>query len=476
MLSSDPADLFCQLFDRLDDHVVADDRRWQNNRDLRELRREVRDKALDLDLEPDWLERRLATCARRTGEGEPAAMWAAASGIDEALSRANPSTQAPPRPGQRSRLLVEIVSDRYAIHGRFDTGDKHIGGALLPQLAGHGRASQTTVSRDHAFPNVRRVPADIWDSADVEFSRLRSKQAPMPVSSSPNQELMVGCVPLLESLEQEIELTEVERDGAHFFSAKLNDDCLKERIRNVLRTLDRSGAVLGVAPELSLSEAVLATWRLTMKDDRPPRGSALKWVFVGSGPLGGDEIQPPYNCGVLLDRETGAEVHRQEKLYPFTLDKSQINDWNLGEYLSGEQVEEDMTRGRKLRVLETPLGRVAVLICEDLTKVLEDRVGRMVRGFGASLLIAPVFSKEVMKFRWEHTQARTYADQAGARTVVANSLVIARRQGIRGEVGTSLVNAPEGKFQIGMSRSADDVSLFRLTSKDVELQSLPVEG
>ena len=129
-----------------------------------------------------------------------------------------------------------------------------------------------------------------------------------------------------------------------------------------------------------------------------------------------------------------------------------------------------MTRGRKLYIRDTTWGRIAVLICEDLTKLLEARIGRMVKGFGVSLLVAPVFSKEVIEHRWEHSQAKVSAEQAGARTVVANSLVIARNMDGRDkDFGTSLVSAPGGGFQLGKSRHGDQISVFWSTSQSVEV-------
>ena len=163
------------------------------------------------------------------------------------------------------------------------------------------------------------------------------------------------------------------------------------------------------------------------------------------------------------------EFHRQAKLYPFTLTSQQISDWRLDGILKS-QSEEDMTRGRKLYIRDTTWGRIAVLICEDLTKLLEERIGRAVKGYGVSLLIAPVFSDEVIEHRWEHSQAKVWADQAGARTVVANSLAIPHNVDKSDrDFGTCFVSTPGGGFEIGKARRGDQISLFWSTSQSVEV-------
>jgi predicted amidohydrolase len=211
-------------------------------------------------------------------------------------------------------------------------------------------------------------------------------------------------------------------------------------------------------------------WLRAMRDSDRRHYSSLQWLFLGSGPFpdrAGDAA--PNNRGVLVDRRAVAVVHEQDKLYPFTLMPGQIEEWGLEGILSG-RADELMTRGDRLAIRETRWGRLAVVICEDLAKLLETNVGRMIKDFGVSLLIAPVFSKEVHAFYWEHQAARAYADQLGTRTVVANSLVIPRAAGGAIDVGTCLANAAEG-FEVGRCRFADQISVFWLTAQRVEVPS-----
>lgn len=466
MLSSDPADLFCQLYDTLTDAGMSRDRAWRRNAHLEALTAETRGNAMTLELHPRWMGTRLREVEQRTGEGPTAVRWAAARGIDQALAACHTVTGTPAGEGERSPL-EQRVRQRYAATGRFDSGE--VPGALLPKFADAGRRGEATVSRAQAFATVHRVPAEAWDSDDVDFRRVRSKHQPIVRRRENRPGIVVACVPMLESLE-ELELASVEEDGAHFFTGRpLGTTDLEERIRTVLRRMDDSGAMLGICPELSLSEPLLEAWRQAVLEPSGRDAGALQWIFVGSGPFAGGEGTPPYNRGVVIHRRTGQVVFTQDKLFPFTLMPEQITEWGLGDIFSS-RVDELMARGEKLCIRETAWGRIAVLICEDLAKVLEHKAGRLVSDFGVSVLVAPVFSKEVKAYFWEHQPARSYADHLGTVTMVANSLVVPRASGEHGEVGTCLVNAP-GSFEVGRSRRADQVSLFWLTSQHVEVPS-----
>ncbi|MGZ4251092.1 MAG: hypothetical protein ACXVUE_22655 [Solirubrobacteraceae bacterium] len=281
--------------------------------------------------------------------------------------------------------------------------------------------------------------------------------------------IVAACAPMLEKLDKDITIHERAEDGARFFLGRpLATPDMEERVRTVLRRMDDSGAMLGICPELALSEPMLDLWLQAMRESDVRLSSSLQWVFLGSGPFPAATGEPaPNNRAVLVDRHLATVVHEQDKLYPFTVMPDQIADWGLSRILSG-RADEFMTRGDRLSIRETAWGRFAVVICEDLAKLLETKVGRLVKDFGVSLLIAPVFSKEIQPYYWEHQQARAYSDQVGTRTLVANSLVIPRAIGKGGDVGTCLVNAPEG-FELGRCRDPDQISVFWLTAQQVEV-------
>src|SRR4051812_36688337 len=129
ILSEDPADLFCQLFDQMSDLALAHDRAWRRNAHLEALTAEVRGFALALELHSPWAGRRMREVARRVGE-QDAARWAVARGLDQALSTCHPLLRAPTGATDASELEHRILA-RYTSTGRLDTGA--IPGALVPK-------------------------------------------------------------------------------------------------------------------------------------------------------------------------------------------------------------------------------------------------------------------------------------------------------------------------------------------------------
>ena len=85
---------------------------------------------------------------------------------------------------------------------------------------------------------------------------------------------------------------------------------------------------------------------------------------------------------------------------------------------------EHITRGSALAVLETSLGRLAILICEDLSQSVEWE--RELIECGISHMVVPIFSKPIMDFRWERQGAERQIRNTGSWLIIANSLVVQR--------------------------------------------------
>lgn len=113
-----------------------------------------------------------------------------------------------------------------------------------------------------------------------------------------------------------------------------------------------------------------------------------------------------------------------------------------------------------MTVVESSIGRIAVLVCEDLARLMD--LGPMIRDAGVSHVFTPVLSKETLPHYWEHVKAKEYAREVGAVVVVANSLVIARNMGESGSISCSLLHSPE-YTRFGHAQSPEDVSLLATT-------------
>jgi predicted amidohydrolase len=116
-------------------------------------------------------------------------------------------------------------------------------------------------------------------------------------------------------------------------------------------------------------------------------------------------------------------ILRQRKRSRFTMRPAQIEEWQLSRYLGPGPSTEDIVLGDRLSLLECSLGRVAVAICEDVARLAQ--FGPTISDAGVSLLLVPVFSKELREHYWEDVAAKAYANGIGAQVLIINSLAVA---------------------------------------------------
>jgi predicted amidohydrolase len=225
-------------------------------------------------------------------------------------------------------------------------------------------------------------------------------------------------------------------------------------VEKVIAAWEEQGAAIGVAPELCLSRALLERWQAALRE-RPGTGS-LRLVMAGSGNLEGES--PPANEAVLLDARTGEVLVRQRKIHPFNFSHDDLELWGLADRLTGP-ADEDLSRGRRVCVVEAGGARLAILVCEDLARL--HAFAAALHAHGVSLLLVPVFARPTKDRRWERARAEVYSDAIGSHVVVANSLVIAEILGSARPVGTAIAVAP-GQAAVGHSREPADVVVFEL--------------
>ncbi len=225
-----------------------------------------------------------------------------------------------------------------------------------------------------------------------------------------------------EELDWQVEV----RRGLRFYRIGPADrPTTRRRVERVVRALDAAGAAIAVAPELSLSPALLDEWRRVLAGRAGAAESALRLVLVGTGNV--DGVRPPSNTAVLLDAQTGEVVARQRKIHPFNLSEADVTLWGLADRLPAP-VDEDLTPGERVTVLDAGGVRLAVLVCEDLARL--PALAGPLCAHGVSLLLVPVFARPTKDRRWERARAESYSDATGAAIVVANSLVMASILGV----------------------------------------------
>jgi predicted amidohydrolase len=424
-VTPDYADLFCALFDRID--------------------------AAEFHAEGEgWMARAGAAAAaveQAALAGEPIAepagggeTFAALLGLDAALAHANPLVGEAPPPALAEYAL------RYAEAGRLDSGAPP--GALLPRFARPGRRGQLPDDLADAFGSVVRVRAADWDACDHVALPARSR-----LTRRERSDLRVATAPIIrapDELHWEVE----ERAGLRFYRIHPADrEPTAGRIDRVVAGWDEHDVAIGVAPELCLSPALLERWQAAL---RRRASSRLRLVVAGSGNLDGDS--PPANEAVLLDGRTGEILARQRKVHPFNFSPQDLELWGLADRLTGP-IDEDLSRGRRVTVVEAGGARLAILVCEDLARL--HRFASALHAHGVSLILVPVFARPTKDRRWERARAEVYSDAVGSSVVVANSLVIAEILGTPTPVGTAIAVVP-GHAVVGHSCEADDVVVFAL--------------
>jgi predicted amidohydrolase len=424
-VSSDPADAFVAIFDKLPDSLFLGDEADKlsaADEVIKQANAVERQVLLDGQVAPGLCDLPDDQTRNRVG-------FARLIALDRVLRRAHPHAGAP------THGCVIAIAARYAEHGRFNSRVEE-DGLLLPRLMEYG-APPHRPDKHEFFGVVRVTPTQM---ANVEFKRIGLSGCR---THTGYDDVLVACLPFLDMI-QDVKLERVVKYGeARYRLGPSDDPRLEARIDDAILALDRSGAPIGLLPEGALSKSLLPLWqqRLLATD---ATGSNLSLIVAGTGPTTDDD--PPYNRAVVLDRD-GKELWRQDKLCDFTLARKTIDNWHLHNELgpSDHILYEDITRGEKLLVAETELGRLAILICEDLGRC-ETR-GVEPRDFGVSHILVPVFDCPLNPQRWHTFAAQRLLNWIGTRVVVSCSRVVGNQQGRPGlpKMFTALGLSPNRK-------------------------------
>ncbi|TYK52292.1 hypothetical protein [Actinomadura decatromicini] len=401
--SAEPADLFVQLYDAIPDDVFEGwaATRWYAAERVRREANEIADSVLATGtFDPA---RTAGIVDARGDRGR----FVILLGLDIALAHASPYGPYHDAPALAGVLVTYLTEGK--LNGPRTTG------ALLPRCAFAGRPRGLRTKAE--FFGVHRVPAAEW--ARIDHRVLPAVNDPHLNRDEP---VAVGCAPVLETYD-DIEIEFEERAGLTVYRLRPMDTSgIRSRVKAIIRRLDESGAQLAVMPEASLSDSLLELWKEVAFDtaarDRARR--PLRFLLLGTGPIGGGD--PPPNRAVLLDRWTGQELLVQDKLSGFTLDADQMRLWRLPDAPSTGSAVEYARPGRKVSVLDSSLGRLAVLICEDLARSVDWE--RELRSAGVSHLLVPIFSKPILEFRWEQRSAERQVIELGTWVTVSNSLAV----------------------------------------------------
>src|SRR3954462_8337073 len=245
-MSQDYADLFCELFDRLDAaQLHADGVAWMRDREVAATAAEVGQAALDGEL-----------VAAPHGARETFAVLAR---LAPALPHATPHCGGVPPPAMAEHAL------RYAESGRLDSGA--VPGALLPRFARPGRSGQLPDDVADAFGSVVRVRASDWSACDHRTVPAHARLT----RADRKRGLRVAAAPMISD-PGEMRWESRERNGLRFYRIPPGDEeATAARIGKVIASWDDRDVTTGVAPELCLSPGLLERWQAELRGrDRAP--------------------------------------------------------------------------------------------------------------------------------------------------------------------------------------------------------------
>lgn len=444
-VNQDYADLFCELFDGLSPaEFRSSGENWIADADLWAIARQVEADALDGTLSAAAA---LERVERAPSSERSRAGFAILCGLDAALAHANPLLAAVTPP-----VLAEYAF-RYAESGRLDSGA--VPGALLPRFARPGRRGQLPDDLADAFAAVVRVGAREWSACDHHVLPVHARL------SRPDREagLRIAAAPLIREPD-ELHWEVHERGGLRFYRIHPADrEPTRLRIQRVIAKWDEHDVNIGIVPELCLSPDLLESWQAALRGRERASTSHLRLVLAGSGNV--ERSTPPANTAVLLDARTGETLAHQPKIHPFNFSPDDVELWGLSDRLTAP-IDEDLSRGERLGVIEAGGARVAILVCEDLARL--HAFSAILHGHGVSLILVPVFARPTKDRRWERARAEVYSDATGSTVVVANSLVMAAILETPTPVGTAIAITP-GHAAVGHASEPDDVVVFALDAE-----------
>ncbi|QTE30052.1 hypothetical protein [Pengzhenrongella sicca] len=348
----------------------------------------------------------------------PPALLGILSVLDRVLTRSSPlSTSTEP--------LHRRLRETFQRTGRFNDSTD---GAVLPRYVEGGRPRAMAEGLDEVFKNVR-VRKATWDrctQVNLHAPTMRRFDIVVPAS----KEISIAALPLAGPGDI-LMLHDITPEDVNVYLASPGPK-IAPRVPQAMRKLRDSGASLGLIPEATLDDGILAAWRAASDVNNPD------WVLVGSGPVHGDypggsapngtyatktgAILAP-NRAVLMHGPTGRVIAVQDKRYGFTI-LPDIKAAYLLKSAPDQPLGEGIIQGTSLTVIESRVGRVAMLVCEDLDRLAQD--GPMLRELGVSLVLVPVIAPPLLAYRWQHQASNALAKDVGSTVITINSLALGR--------------------------------------------------
>ncbi len=237
----------------------------------------------------------------------------------------------------------------------------------------------------------------------------------------------VGVAPIAEDADDLVFNTVSRLERPFLDTQPANPTVLSERLITAVDQLLSSGADMIVLPELVVSPDAVKNLASRLR----ARGAASRdgLIVCGSG-LSQDrcaETNKPFNeCTVMTT--TGEIIFSQRKLHPFNMAAKRMKDCQINAAVGhdGKSHMEDIAAGSVLKIYDLhDIGRVIVLICEDLEQVTP--CGDICIAVRPDWIFTPVLDISQEPGRWTHRRAVEIARRTLSRVVVSSSACLTVR-------------------------------------------------
>jgi predicted amidohydrolase len=271
------------------------------------------------------------------------------------------------------------------------------------------------------------------------------------------RELSIGVVPLVASI-QDFDWIPIAADPPRFRVALKNPDDVARQADQAIEESARKRCDIVVFPELCFGDAQQVRVGETIRRVTRAHGGYPWLVVAGSAhaPIVG--VPSEYHNRALVFDATGRELLRYHKLHPYEFSVQEQERYGLATALDATaRLEDIVTTPRQVGILQTAIGRVAVLICEDIWN-LHHFLG-MTSEFAIDWLLVPVLDGVQHARRWTAINAAMYAEH-GTSVVVATSCSLfeahrltlqndprAEQRALAREGGVGLLSTPSLKME-----------------------------
>lgn len=364
--------------------------------------------------------------------------------------------------------VVTALRRRYLNAGKFNVDES---GMVIPRRAVRGRAHARADVLDQTL-NTLRVSENTADLCC--FIRIAPEHDHVPTL----MRLRVAQVPL--ALANDVFRIGVETGSGKPAYVFRPEPSIYARIPHAASAME--GADLGLTAEVTIDTDGVGIWQGSTSPVGPT------WELVGTGPVEpveadigasaattampfSDGSGVPVNRAVILHGRSGEVIAVADKMRGYYIEERDLDTYGLPFAKHGR--DEGIRAGTKVVVLESHVGRFAVLVCEDLDHLLE--LGPVLREIGVSHVLNPVVAPELKLYRWQDQAGRALFKDIGARLITANSLAVQRLLASGKGAPTLLIHngSPPDATQLvandraGAQTAAQDAVTVRLGNVDV---------